>query len=54
MKKKLFDVEIVREGDTFIARITLPNGDVSMIESENIEELLNHLNTELEDQFSRK
>jgi hypothetical protein len=54
MKKKLFDVEIVREGDTYIARITLPNGEVSTIESDNIEELLNNLNTELEDHFSRR
>ncbi|MEM0136961.1 MAG: hypothetical protein QW752_02880 [Thermoplasmata archaeon] len=54
MRKKIFDVEIVKDGDTFIARIILPNGDVSTIESESIEELLNHLNTELEDQFTKK
>lgn len=50
--KKIFDVEIVREGDTFIARITMPDGEVSTIESDNIEELLDHLNSELEDKFS--
>ncbi|MGC8585567.1 MAG: hypothetical protein ACP5L4_05565 [Thermoplasmata archaeon] len=50
--KKLFDVEIIKDGDLFIARITMPDGDTNTIESEDIEELLDHLNSELEDKFS--
>ncbi len=52
MKKKLFDVEIVKEGETYIARIIMPDGDMSSIESESLEELLDHLTTEITDRFS--
>ncbi len=52
MKKKLFDVEIVKEGDTFIARIIMPDGEISTVESDNLEELLDHLTTEITDRFS--
>ncbi|MGC8992857.1 MAG: hypothetical protein ACP5JE_04795 [Thermoplasmata archaeon] len=50
--KKLFDVEIVKDGEMYIAKIIMPDGDTSTIESEDIEELLDHLNSELEDKFS--
>ncbi len=48
---KLADVEILREGDIFYARITLPDGNVTKIESENFEEILNQIATELQDRF---
>ena len=48
---KLADVEIVRDGDIFYARITLPDGTVTKIESENFEEILNQVATELQDIF---
>jgi len=48
---KLADVEIVREGDIFYARITLPDGSVTKIESTSFEEILNQVATELQDRF---
>ena len=48
---KLSDVEIVREGDRFYARIIMPDGTVTKIESENFEEILNQIATELQDKF---
>ena len=48
---KLADVEIVREGDVFYARITLPDGNVTKIESESFEEILNQVAIELQDRF---
>ncbi len=48
---KLADVEIVREGDMFFARITMPDGNVTKIESEKFEEILNQIATELQDRF---
>ena len=48
---KLADVEIVREGDMFYARITMPDGNVTKIESEKFEEILNQIAIELQDRF---
>lgn len=48
---KLADVEIVRDGDMFYARITLPDGNVTKIESESFEEILNQVANELQDKF---
>ncbi len=48
---KLADVEIVREGDLFYARITMPDGNVTKIESEKFEEILNQIAIELQDRF---
>jgi len=48
---KLADVEIVRDGDIFYARITLPDGNVTKVESENFEEILNQVANELQDRF---
>ncbi len=48
---KLAEVEIVREGDIFYARITMPDGTVTKIESESFEEILNQVATELQDKF---
>ncbi len=48
---KLADVEVVREGDRFFARIITPDGNVTKIESENFEEILNQITIELQDRF---
>ena len=48
---KLADVEVVREGDMFYARITMPDGTVTKIESEKFEEILNQIAIELQDRF---
>ena len=48
---KLADVEIVREGDVFYARIIMPDGNVTKIESSNFEEILNQIAVELQDRF---
>jgi len=48
---KLADVEIVREGDVFYARIIMPDGTVTKIESGSFEEILNQVATELQDKF---
>lgn len=51
MSTKLFEVEVVRDGDLFIARITLQSGEVVSIESENLDEVLENLSTELQEKY---
>ncbi|MEM0160627.1 MAG: hypothetical protein ACP5NL_01045 [Thermoplasmata archaeon] len=51
MSTKLFEVEVVRDGDIFIARITLQSGEVVSIESENLDEVLENLSSELQEKY---
>jgi hypothetical protein len=42
---------VVRDGDIFIARITLQSGEVVSIESENLDEVLENLSSELQEKY---
>lgn len=49
--EKLVEVIISREGSEFIGKIIWPNGDVSEVRSENLEDILDNIANELEDRF---
>ena len=49
--EKLATVEIVREGDVFIAKLQLEDGGTIRIEGDDFEELLEQIAIDLQDKF---
>lgn len=49
--EKLVEVTISKEGNEFIGKIIWPNGDISEVRSESLEDILDHIANELEDRF---
>lgn len=52
MAERLAEVEISKDGDIYIARITLPTGEVVNMENEELEDVLEQIANDLGERFS--
>lgn len=52
MAERLAEVEISKDGDVYIARITLPTGEVVNMENEELEDVLEQIANDLGERFS--
>ncbi len=51
MVERLADIEIVKDGDIYQARITLPSGDVVTVENEDFEEILEQIANDIQERY---
>ncbi|EQB67491.1 MAG: hypothetical protein AMDU2_EPLC00005G0327 [Thermoplasmatales archaeon E-plasma] len=51
MSERLAEVEISKEGETYLARIILPSGDVVTLENDDFEEVLEQIANDLQERF---
>ena len=51
MSERLAEVEISKEGETYLARILLPTGDVVTLENDDFEEVLEQIANDLQERF---
>ncbi len=51
MSERLAEVEISKEGETYLARIILPTGDVVTLENDDFEEVLEQIANDLQERF---
>ena len=48
---KMAEVEISKDGELYLARITLPTGEVITLENEDFEEVLEQVANDLQERF---
>ena len=49
MPNRLAEVEIIKDGDVYYAKIVLPSGEVVTLENEDFEEVLEQIANDLQD-----
>ena len=52
MTDRLAEVEISKDGDIYLARITLPSGEVVNLENDQFEDILEQIANDLGERFS--
>jgi Flp pilus assembly CpaF family ATPase len=52
MGERIAEVEISKDGDIYLARITLPSGEVVNLENEELEDILEQIANDLGERFS--
>lgn len=52
MPNRLAEVEIIKDGDIYYAKIVLPSGEVVTLENEDFEEVLEQIANDLQERYS--